>query len=346
LSLQTLENGNFQDMTGQPLNSGYLEAELSHDEQETSTSPNGQVVGGLRRRIYLDNNGNVVKGSQLWATDTLSPASSYYIVNAFRSDGTRAWKAPQYWQIPSSPSPFDVGTLVPTNPPGGGLGAFSSITLQTNGVNNSNQTLENLAAGTNVTLSNSAGTTTINASGGATFATSGQGGFFGAGWLNPLPYYTNTGTITSTIISSTINQITVFYFMLLYNITISKVTVRCTLGEASAHANFGIYSTAGTKLLDSGAFDFSASNTTRTATITPVSFTPGVYFFAQSADNTSTTTPGLQPFSVATINMINLNAARIGQSANSTSGGVMPATLGTITADSVYPATALPFFEV
>ena len=46
-----------------------------------------------------------------------------------------------------------------------GSGGGSSISLETNGVSNSNQSLLNLAAGTNVTLSNSAGTTTINATG-------------------------------------------------------------------------------------------------------------------------------------------------------------------------------------
>ena len=347
MGLNTVTGGGFQDITGQPLSNGYLDWELSHDEKETTTTPNGQVVGGLKRRIFLDNNGNAVTGSQLWATDVMSPANPFYIVKGFKADGTPAFKAAQNWQIASSPSPFDLGSLVPANPPGSGLGSFSSITLQTNEVNNGSQTLLDLHAGSNITLAdNGTGRVTITASGGATFTTAGQGGFFGAGLLNPLPYYTNTSTMTSALISSVANQVNVFQFMLLYNITITKITVRCTTGVGGKHANFGIYSAAGAKLLDSGAFDFGTSTTTRNVTITPVSLTPGVYFFAQSADDSGCTTPGLQPFSGPLVDMINLNATRIGQAANSTAGGVMPATLGAITPDAVYPAIAFPFFEV
>jgi len=47
-----------------------------------------------------------------------------------------------------------------------GCPGASGIVLQTNGTNNTNQALLNLAAGTNISLSNSAGTTTISATGG------------------------------------------------------------------------------------------------------------------------------------------------------------------------------------
>jgi hypothetical protein len=59
-----------------------------------------------------------------------------------------------------------VATIVPLSPPGGGLNLNNGfLTLETNGVVNSNQNLLNLVAGSGITLSNSAGTTTISASG-------------------------------------------------------------------------------------------------------------------------------------------------------------------------------------
>jgi hypothetical protein len=160
-----ITGGAFQDFEGNRLAYGYITLQLSHDEQE-SVDP-GQVVGGVPITIPLDLNGNVSGSPAIWPNDQLAPANSFYIVNAFRKDGTLAWLSPQQITITSSPSPFNLGNVTPTLPatPGTGLGG---ITLQTNGVNNSNQSLLNIAAGTNVTAVNSGGTVTLSASGGGT----------------------------------------------------------------------------------------------------------------------------------------------------------------------------------
>jgi hypothetical protein len=165
---QTLSGGAFTDCEGNVLANGFLIFELSHDEVETSTTPNGQVVGGLKKKVFLDNNGNVVANTGIWANDVMNPSGSFYIVKAYTNSGIPAWKYPQYWTIPSAPNPYNLSAAVPSNPPTSGLGGtpVDFILLQTNGSNNSDQTLLNLAAGSNISLVNVAGTTTITAAGG------------------------------------------------------------------------------------------------------------------------------------------------------------------------------------
>ena len=335
MGLNNLTGGGFQDMTGSPLQNGYLDCELSHDEQETSTSPHGQVVGGLHRRIFLDNNGNAVTGSALWANDVMSPASSYYIVKAYRSDGTLAWKAPQYWTITSAPSPLDLGTLVPTNPPGGGLGSFSSITLQTNEVNNGSQTLLDLHAGVNMTLTdNGSGQITLAASGGASFTTSGQGYFLG--FQDVLPILDSSGLSASG--AGVTNKVMFAQINLPYTIKVSNTSVYViTAAGIAATMTAAIYNAAGTtKLLDAGSFDTgTSSQVIRTNAITPVTLSPGTYLFAQGATSVGSfgSVVGHGPYNAYFINsLLNGVVARVGSAANPISGGVMPATLGALTA--------------
>lgn len=124
-----IENGGFTDFEGNPLALGYLLMQLSHDEQYP-TGTNVQVVAGIKIRVPLDSNGNVAGTVSVAANDQMLPASSYYIVMAYAADGTEAWSNPQYWQILSSPSPFDLGTLVPANPPMSGLSPISPAILK------------------------------------------------------------------------------------------------------------------------------------------------------------------------------------------------------------------------
>src|SRR6266850_4568223 len=166
MALVTLSGGKFQSSSGEILDSGYLTMTLSHDEQDPSTAT--QIAAGIPVRIQLDNSGNVSVGQQVWSTDPLLPIGAYYIIEAFRQDGTTAWESPQFETVPDTGT-FNVSTWIPNQPVP--QPTAPRITLQTNGVNNSNQVLENLVAGTNITLSNSGGATTITASGGITAAT-------------------------------------------------------------------------------------------------------------------------------------------------------------------------------
>ena len=350
MGLNNLTGGAFQDMTGSPLQNGYLDCELSHDEQETSTSPHGQVVGGLHRRIFLDNNGNAVTGSALWANDVMSPASSYYIVKAYRSDGTLAWKAPQYWTITSAPSPLDLGTLVPTNPPGGGLGSFSSITLQTNEVNNGSQTLLDLHAGTNMTLTdNGSGQITLAASGGSTFSTAGQGYFLGAQSFAPIS--DDSGHTAAATNSA--NQVFGCQLILESSWTVRKVSAMVVTGNgASQNFTAAIYNAAGTtKLIDAGAsaFDTTASQKYREVTLgSPVSIGPGVYLFACGANGTtggSVLCHQMETWFTDMVNGVSSGTPTytvLFTAANSLSAGAMPATLGALTAIQHGSAINLP----
>ncbi len=182
---------------------------------------------------------------------------------------------------------------------------------------------------------------------GLTFNTVGQGGFIGAGFPFIFGFYPGA-TLSGGPVSTTSNQVSVFQFQLLATYTISKISMRVVTGAATSTANFGIYSSAGTKLIDSGAMSTATSASNQTVTLgTPVTLTPGTYYFAQSATTGAATVLGFALGIPATNpNIINLNATRTGQAANSTSSGVMPATLGTITADTVFANCAGVFFEI
>ena len=115
-TLVQLLNGGFQDNTGAPLSNGYLLCTLSHDSTYFFLSPFAQIVAGVRTKIRLDNNGNVAGVQSLWANAALTPASSYYTVEAYNSKGLKVWQAPQYWTIAASAPTIDIGEIISTNP--------------------------------------------------------------------------------------------------------------------------------------------------------------------------------------------------------------------------------------
>ncbi len=129
-----VSGGLFQDSEGAPLNAGYLLWQLSHDERYATA--NSQIVAGLKFKMTLNSSGSVPASpaTLIYSNDVLTPSGSFYIVRAFKSDGTEAWAFPQYFQLTSSPNPLDLGTLVPVNPPGGligggGSGSVTSVAL-------------------------------------------------------------------------------------------------------------------------------------------------------------------------------------------------------------------------
>jgi hypothetical protein len=347
----TLTGGGFTDFEGSPLNLGYLIMQLSHDEQYT-VGPN-QVVAGLKLKILLDANGNipVSPATKAFANDAMLPSGSFYIVQAYKADGTQAWADQQFWTILSSPSTIDVGTIVPTNPPGGLVGGgTSTLLLETNGTNNSNQSLLNIAQGTGITITNVSGTTTITNTGGASFTTAGQGYFIGPGILDLTPLFTLA--VSAFVNSNTSNSLLVYQFVLESTWTISKCLWQVTTtGSAGDLVMFGIYSASGNRLL-STAFD-GTINTLQTNTFTPVTFAPGVYYFA-AADSSSAGTRGpvVQLGSNVTnqmLNMLGTTSVITAVATNLASGGVLPATLGTLTAQTSGTASSgipLPVWRV
>jgi hypothetical protein len=184
---------------------------------------------------------------------------------------------------------------------------------------------------------------------GPNFGTAGQGGFFGPGLTEHPHEWANEVNLNTSIVQFG-NEVRVRQFILETGWTISRITAQLSTGAAGGRTfNFGIYNAAGAQLLDSGAFDGSIT-TLQTKTITPVAFTFGAYFFAQTASSALMQVIGVAGSApnLAQIDaFLNANATRVGIAANAASGGALPATLGALTPETVLTAsgTAIPFFE-
>jgi hypothetical protein len=335
----TLINGGFTDFEGSPLNLGYLVMQLSHDEQYTTGS--NQVVAGLKLKILLDANGNIPASpaTKVFANDAMLPSGSFYTVLAYKADGTQAWADEQFWTILSSPSTLDVGTIVPTNPPGGliGSGGGSTLLLETNGTTNSNQSLLNIAQGTNVTITNVSGTTTINATG-SSFSTAGEGYFFGAQSFAPI--VDDTGHNLS-------SNNTVYAVQLFLESTWVVSHVSCMVITADGTGHFvcaALYNAAGsTKLIDAGTNAFDTSTTSQKCIQvnlgSPVTLAPGQYWFACGTTGINGGSVLSHESEIWLTQMVNgisnsgpqVGPTRYGTSSNAIVAGAMPASLGTIT---------------
>jgi hypothetical protein len=160
-----LINGAFQDSEGNVLANGYLNFDLN---QDGSVSGVGNIASRITIKILLDANGNVAtspSNQYVWANDVILPPNSFYKVTGYTAAGQPAW-GPNNQQVTSGGTgggTFDLGTWVPNqvfswSPPP------QLISLQTNGTPNTDQLVENLIAGSHITLTpDSNGGTTIAA---------------------------------------------------------------------------------------------------------------------------------------------------------------------------------------
>jgi hypothetical protein len=213
--------------------------------------------------------------------------------------------------------------------------------FQTNGVPNTLQSVHNLIAGANVTLTSDAfGGTTIAASS-ASF--SGSASFmFGPGIRDLGTVFTSGGwqapSATNVNNTNTANRVVVYLFQLDVAITVSKASISCTNNTIGPVASFGIYSFTGNKLLDTGTFTCLTSPAVQTNTISPsVTLPPGTYWHAQTSNTAGggDTFTGIVLQSAAGTRAMPLyikNTTRCGTAANPSVAGVLPATLGAITA--------------
>ncbi|KKL86480.1 hypothetical protein LCGC14_1944300 [marine sediment metagenome] len=145
--------------------------------------------------------------------------------------------------------------------------------------------------------------------------------------------YTVTDSVTTagTVFVSTNNQVRAFLFVLPFREIVRRITITITNSIASSLVGVGIYDKDGNRLLHSGAIDSSSAAVIST-TITAVTLEPGVYYFAQT---TNDTTVQARIWSAVNVTGPILNEGTlklVGSAANSSSSGVLPATLGTITA--------------
>jgi hypothetical protein len=325
-----LLGGGFQDSLGNPLANGYLKMKLS---QDATVSGVGIVCSGIELTILLDVNGNVVTSpaQSVWANTggVLSPINTYYKVTGYTAEGQRAF-GPNNQQVGSGAT-FNLGSWVPNsviswfpNP--------QSLALEVNGVAASSQIVQNLEAGANITIiDEGSGNIQIAASsGGASF--DGDGAYFVGPGLTDLAELYISDTVSTANFNSSANTVQVYLFQLDAEYTISKVSIVSAGNSFSVHATFGIYSYAGAKLVDGGSFVELTGSGVQTNSITPVTLPSGVYWFAQSTDTSSSGQwPAVVITNTSLPGMLSQNATRAATAANAASGGILPATLGTLT---------------
>jgi len=144
---------------------------------------------------------------------------------------------------------------------------------------------------------------------------------------------------TATIICPTgANQVIVWQFVCQRTITIRKVTfLNGTTVVSSTTASFGIYDANGNLLLDSGTFSTAVASQTLVNTLgSPVTLYAGeLYYFAQSATNTTVTSATNVVYNSSANTMFIKNVLRHGVATNSVSSGAMPVTLGAISTNGV-----------
>jgi hypothetical protein len=223
----------------------------------------------------------------------------------------------------------------------------SAIIFENNGVLNSSQTLLNLeSTNGSVAITDQGGGNINLAATGASFSTSGSLGFWGPGVVNVLGLSNAGGSI-----GVTANLVSVWAFVLQASWTVRKISFIVEGPSGGQTVNFGIYNSAGAKLIDSGALSGTSLGLV-TAVVTPTTLAPGTYYFAQSSTNggitcrtfvwPSTNSPATNTQEVL-LNQAG-QAIGVGQAANPTSAGSMPATLGTITADTLGLGAAYVYF--
>ena len=334
-SLTQLLGGTFQDCNGSVLAYGYLTLKLS---QDGNVSGVGNICSGVTITIQLDANGNVgsstsptpVADQYVWANSNISPINTYYKVTGYTQEGQRAF-GPNNQQVAAGAT-FNVGTWVPNSVISWFPEVQQSLLLEVNGAAASSQTVQNLEAGANITITDEgSGNIQIAASsGGASF--DGNGAYFvGPGLTDLAELYINDTVGTATFNSSA-NAVQVYLFQLDAEYTISKVSITSLGNIFSVHATFGIYSYAGNKLADGGSFVELSGSGAQTNSITPVTLPPGVYWFAQSTDTSNSGQwPAVAITNTTLPSMLSANTTRSATAGNAASGGVLPATLGTLT---------------
>jgi len=170
---------------------------------------------------------------------------------------------------------------------------------------------------------------------GAAFTVSGKGWFAGPGMTDLSSLF--VGQFNAAITNFSANTVLVSQFVLPASWKLSSVSYELGTASAATNFNFGIYDQTGSKLIDSGAFN-GAITTPQTNTFTPVTLPSGVYYFAASATSTVPRGPAMQAATATEgqlLDMINAVNPLIATAANSTSGNIMPATLGVLTAATV-----------
>jgi hypothetical protein len=158
-------------------------------------------------------------------------------------------------------------------------------------------------------------------------------GFWGGLGLNTF------GTETGSATGFTANAAYSWLFYLDHAVTVTKASLYVATPAASTAASIGIYSTGGSKLVDSGVFTTTTGGTgtgvaSQTIVETSVLLPVGWYYFVFTSNSASS---GFQYFYTAAnvCSILNKNATRIGNG-TATTGGALNTTLGSLTAEGSY----------
>ena len=205
----------------------YLTFQLSQDGNVTGV---GNLCSGITVKIQLDSTGNVAgvsSTSRVRAIPTgnanISPINTYYKVTGYTAAGQRAW-GPNNQQVAAGAT-FNLGTWVPNSVISWFPEVQQSLLLEVNGAAASSQTVQNLEAGANITITDEgSGNIQIAASGGgASF--DGNGAYFVGPGLTDLAELYITDTVNVATFNSSANAVQVYLFQLDAEYTISKVSI-------------------------------------------------------------------------------------------------------------------------
>ena len=158
----------------------------------------------------------------------------------------------------------------------------------------------------------------------ATVDTAGEGFFFGG-----IVYA--KGSNISSAFNSGANVVVTDQFVLPFRATVRKIVFEVTTLSVGAFASVGLYSADGnTLLVHTGAVSTTTTGNKSTTLGTPVTLEPGIYVLARTYSDGTIVCRGFTT-SGTTRGFLNQNANRVGDAANASSSGVLPATLGAIT---------------
>ena len=167
----------------------------------------------------------------------------------------------------------------------------------------------------------------------ATVDTADQGYFFGG--VVHWPTASSAGTVVGVN-----NQIRLIQFVLPFRAVVRRLALEISTLSVGGNLGVGLYDAGGNLILESGAISTTTTGI-KTASITAVTLEPGVYFHVETADNTTVQVRKVG-LSAQVRNLLNANAVeKSGLAANTSTAGVLPATLGAIIVTTNTPTMVL-----
>jgi hypothetical protein len=281
-------------------------------------------------------NGSGQISQTLWANNAITPSSTFYTVELWNQGGIIS--SGNY--IFNANTDLDSASQINAPP----VPASFQLVLMHNGALNSSQTTLNLVnTDGSITITDlGSGSIQLNGAPTVSFKTSGQGWFAGPGMTDASSIFMNSATAPITNYAA--NVVVAVQFVLQATWKISSCSFELTsVGSPGDSFAFGIYNAAG-QLLQNCTFNANASGI-QTISFTPLTLPPGIYYFAYSAADASAHGPGTQPGSCPIQVLAALNAVNplIATAANPMSGGgVLPSTLGVLTAASAGTWQSIP----